>query len=413
MASKSRTLLHVHRYSAIFFLMPPLSRDFAPIDFRTRFPALDGIRALAVTLVFLLHYGGGSHGGWLLRGFNAVRERGWVGVDLFFVLSGFLITGILYDTATDPRFFKLFYIRRSLRIFPAFYLVAVVLLLLTPVFGYQWHRGHLPFLAYLGNITGSIHPSLYAVVSTRSHSDRVMLTHLWSLCVEEQFYLLWPLVVWWVRDRIRLIQIAGGLAIVAFALRLLLALQPQSASLQEWINHALPTRMDTLLAGAILALLLRGPRANLWQRSCKWLFLAGFACSVATMLASPAWLETAGYVCIAAAGAGLIGCTLRPESIAFRFFYLRSLRILGKYSYGFYLFSLLWQYAWVHVAESAGAKLHSTILGTALVMTSNALVTFVVAKLSYDLLEVRFLRLKRHFEYAAEIIEGRHAFTTR
>lgn len=392
--------------------MSSRSRDFAPIDFRTRFPALDGIRALAVTLVFILHYGGGSHGSPLLRGFNAIRERGWIGVDLFFVLSGFLITGILYDTAADPHFFKLFYIRRSLRIFPAFYLMAIVLLLLTPVFGYQWHWGHLPFLAYLGNVTGSIHPSLYAVVSARSHSDRVMLTHLWSLCVEEQFYLLWPLVVWWVRDRTRLIQIAGGLAAVALALRLLLVFQPQSASLQEWINHALPTRMDTLLAGAILALLLRGPRASRWQRSCKWLFLAGLACSIATMLAAPAWLETAGFACIAAAGVGLVGCTLRTESVAFRFFYLRPLRILGKYSYGFYLFSLLWQYAWVHLAESAGAKLHSTVLGTALVMGANALVTFTAAKLSYDLLEVRFLRLKRRFEYSSEMTEGRHAFTT-
>ncbi len=88
--------------------MEQITRSFPPVNFKHRFPALDGIRALAITLVFLLHYGGGTHGGALLRLFNAVRLRGWMGVDLFFVLSGFLITGILYDTRDEPHFFKLF-----------------------------------------------------------------------------------------------------------------------------------------------------------------------------------------------------------------------------------------------------------------------------------------------------------------
>ena len=109
-------------------------RPFPPIDFTTRFPALDGLRALAVTMVFALHYGGGLHGGRLLRLANAVRLRGWMGVDLFFVLSGFLITGVLYDTRSDSGYFRRFFARRALRIFPVFYLTFAVILLLTPVF---------------------------------------------------------------------------------------------------------------------------------------------------------------------------------------------------------------------------------------------------------------------------------------
>ncbi len=68
-------------------------RVFAPIDFRRRFPALDGLRALAIIAVFCAHYGGGSHGGHILTTLNRIRLYGWMGVDLFFVLSGFLITG--------------------------------------------------------------------------------------------------------------------------------------------------------------------------------------------------------------------------------------------------------------------------------------------------------------------------------
>ncbi len=397
--------------------MPSAQRNFAPIDFKTRFPALDGIRALAVGLVFLVHYGGGTHGGPWLALFNAVRLRGWVGVDLFFVLSGFLITGILYDTRNEPRFFKLFFARRSLRIFPVFYLVIVVLLLLTPVMGYEWHWGHLPFLIYMGNISGSLNPSLYGVVASRHPAGEAVLLHLWSLCVEEQFYLLWPAVVWWVRDRVRLIQIAAELSVAALVLRVLLVLQPQTASLQEWVTHTLPTHMDTLLFGAMLALLLRGPHADRWQRACKWFFLAGLASAIAIFIASPApdspWLETAGYTVLAAASMGLIGSTLRTGSAAFRLFHLRPLRIFGKYSYGFYIYHLLWRVAWVHLGDFVGQQLHNRVLGTTLVMATNALVTFLVARLSYDLFEVRFLRLKRHFEYDSEIAAHRHSFTTK
>jgi peptidoglycan/LPS O-acetylase OafA/YrhL len=397
--------------------MERVPRSFSPINLKDRFPALDGIRALAITLVFILHYGGGTHGGGLMYLFNAVRLRGWIGVDLFFVLSGFLITGILYDTQNDPRFFRLFFARRSLRIFPVFYLVAVVLLLLTPVFGYQWRWGHLPFLFYLGNFSALSDPSLNIVHSMYDRGGKLSLEHLWSLCVEEQFYLLWPLLVWWVRDRIKLIRAAAGLAAVAMTLRIFLLLQPGGEDLQKWIPHTLPTRMDTLLIGAILALVLRGPNADRWQRACKWIFLSGLAATLAIFIASPGQDSTAlvsvGYTFIALAAAGLIGCALRNGSTAYRLFHLRPLRILGKYSYGFYIFHLLYAAAWVELSDFAGARLHSGPLGRTLVMAANALVTLLVAKLSYDLFEVRFLRYKRHFEYSPEAEKQPYVLTTR
>src|SRR4051794_20681335 len=180
--------------------MQASSSPFHPIDFKTRLPALDGFRALAVTLVFIHHLGGGSHGGAVLRAINEFRKRGWMGVDLFFVLSGFLITGILFDTRNDSHFFSRFYARRSLRILPLFYLVAAVLLALTPIFNYQWHWLQLTFLAYIGNLFGNYDFSLYEVLSSSHPNAKIFLGHIWSLCVEEQFYLLWPFVVWLVRD---------------------------------------------------------------------------------------------------------------------------------------------------------------------------------------------------------------------
>ena len=195
------------------------TRFFGTIDRRMRFPALDGVRAVAVTMVFALHYGGGLHGGPILQAINWVRVRGWTGVDLFFVLSGFLITGILYDTRNDSRFFSRFFARRALRIFPVCYLLASLLLLLTPLLHYQWRWLQVTFLLYIAKVFAASDFSLYTVPSQSYAFMTADLSHLWSLCVEEQFYLLWPVAVFLVRDRLRLIWIALGLCVCAMTMR--------------------------------------------------------------------------------------------------------------------------------------------------------------------------------------------------
>lgn len=298
-------------------------RAFAPINFKDRFPALDGIRALAVTLVFINHYGGGAHGGRLLNLINEVRSRCWVGVDIFFVLSGFLITGILFDTREDSEYFKRFFARRSLRIFPVFYVVVAVLLVLTPVLHYQWRAGHLLFLIYMGNFFANHDVTLYLVQSANHPTFQVFLGHFWSLCVEEQFYLLWPIAIWLVRDRINLLWLASGICMLAFALRCVMFVVAGPAKAETWIIRTLPFRMDTLLIGGILALLLRGPNADRWQRFCRPVLIAGCALTLAIFWLSPAydsgWMLTVGLTTIALASAGLIGLTLRAGSPLFGF----------------------------------------------------------------------------------------------
>ena len=319
-------------------------QSFAPINHRMRFPALDGVRAVAVLMVFAFHYGGGAHRGPLLKVADAIRLQGWAGVDVFFVLSGFLITGVLYDTRNDSRFFSRFFARRSVRIFPVYYLVAVVLLLLTPIFHYSWHAVHLLFLVYLGNIPGAFMPAIYQLHARTPAAD-VYLGHLWSLFVEEQFYVLWPLLVWGIGGRVKLMWTASGLSALALALRVWMVLGSGIDLRGGWLLNMLPFHMDTLLIGGILALLLRGSRAPVWQWVCGPLFAVSTVTLVIFFVVDSerdaVWLSTVGFTLIALASAGLIGSALRPGSYACRFFSLRALRIMGRYSYGFYVYHLL------------------------------------------------------------------------
>ncbi len=395
--------------------MPPARQPFPAIDFKTRFPALDGIRALAVTMVFALHFGGGgTNGGPILKVINDVRNRGGAGVDIFFVLSGFLITGILFDTRHDSQFFKRFFARRSVRIFPIVYLLFAVLAILTPFVGYEWHWQHLTFLIYMGNFFANNHFDYYLLKSTAHPAAEGTLAHLWSLCVEEQFYLVWPIVVWLIRDRVKLLWTSVGLCVLALVLRIAAVMMWSPGTWQVWLPRSLPFRLDDLVMGAILALLLRGPAADAVQRSMKWVFLLGLAGTLLSFHFSPdpnsAWALTGQMTLIGIASVGLIGVTLRPASWAFKVFNLRPFRVLGKYSYGFYVWHIVWGRAWTQMLIFMVGLFHSVAIGGLASLTTTFVTTFVMAKLCYDLYEVRFLKWKYKFEYDSELATHKTAF---
>jgi peptidoglycan/LPS O-acetylase OafA/YrhL len=160
-----------------------------------RIPALDGIRGLAIALVMFHHftlYGGMRPDFVLDKVYRHVALVGWVGVDLFFVLSGFLITGILHDSRSDRHYFRNFYMRRTLRIFPLYYGVLAATFLVLPlvldVSGScrELLRDQAWYWTYLINVQIGLDywPSCF------------VLGHFWSLAVEEQFYLVWPLLLY-------------------------------------------------------------------------------------------------------------------------------------------------------------------------------------------------------------------------
>jgi len=210
-----------------------------------RITELDGLRAIAVILVFLNHYAPVASLPWL----HPIRRVGWIGVDIFFVLSGFLITGILMDTRGNKTgYYKSFYMRRSLRIFPLYYGLLTAVLMVMSV--WKWH--HLRemianwgnpawFYAYLGNVKTAV----------SNVSPPSQFVPMWSLHVEEQFYLIFPFLVRRLRMR-QLTQVLIGAVIAAPIIRLgLYWLFPASPLLQYML---LPCRIDALALGALVAI---------------------------------------------------------------------------------------------------------------------------------------------------------------
>jgi peptidoglycan/LPS O-acetylase OafA/YrhL len=325
-------------------------------------------------------------------------------VILFFVLSGFLITGILYDSLPDQHYFKNFYIRRSLRIFPIFYLVLAVCLVLTPILHFTLQWEHISFLFYLGNFFANWNWSLYELTSPTHPVLSISLAHFWSLFVEEQFYLIWPVVIFLVRDRIKLIRLSVAVILLVLLLRIGIVCFI-SLDTAGRFARLLPTRADDLLMGGAMALLLRGPEAERWLRR-SWLF---FLLGIIAFFLMAGWRGnfgfndpynlTIGLTLINLASAGLIALAIQEGSSVFRLLSLRPLRIVGNNSYGFYIYHDLFIGARIAYLVWCIAFFHSMVIGGLVYASTSYLMTLVVAGLSYELYEKRFLAMKSRFQY--------------
>ena len=360
---------------------------------------LDGFRGLAFLMVFTFHYAMSSKGGGLLtRATLNTSAGGWMGVDLFFVLSGFLITGILLDTRDKPHYFRNFYARRSLRIFPLFYGVLVLVLLLTPLLHLHWRLGHLWYFLYLGNFAGAWDFTLNEVLPS------VHLTHLWSLAVEEQFYLLWPLVVLKIRSRRSLLRMAAFLLAASLLLRLALV-HRFGVPAMEWSYGLLPTHADGLIAGAVCAVLYRKyDSRTLLRGSRPVLVVSGVLLGllfwhVGALNYHERYFAMFGYPVLATFCSCLLLRFAAPGHLLARLGATAPLRFFGKYSYGMYVFHQLFVPITTPTLRWLQSVTHSALMGGIAYFLVMLAATSLVSVLSFHLYEQPWLRLKRRFEY--------------
>ena len=347
--------------------------------------ALDGVRGLAALMVMIFH-------GWLAGVFDSVplinrlariAIFGQTGVDLFFVLSGFLITRILIASKGGKFYFKSFYVRRALRIFPLYYFFLLLFCVLTPLieghpitpFRHWWW-----FLVYLQNV-----PMTFTGMTMEGP------VHFWSLAVEEHFYLLWPLLVFLVPVRklasaacclIGLASVTRGIFLFGF---------------KVGVFTFTLCRMDALAFGALLACLEHQGVLSAFKPVFA-LVLTGVLPAIVLIWAKLSgsgadWLELLKFLFI-----GLIYWSLLGLTVAFQdtrgvklLFGNKPLRFAGKISYGLYVYHPLFFYLVFNYISVARHGIIALTVGIA--------VCFLFSYISFRLLERPFLKLKKYFKY--------------
>lgn len=369
-------------------------------------PSLDGVRGLAIVLVLACHFTwGASPNGLIDKIVLHVAWSGWFGVDLFFVLSGFLITRILLAARGGPHYFRNFYIRRTLRIFPLYYAVLAATLILPPLIdgsvrGADWFATLDRFGPWLWSYASNIRLALAGKWEVGG-----MLGHFWSLAVEEQFYLLWPAVVLLCPPR-RFRRLCIAIAIGAVAVRLGL----RSIHMPLGAYVLMPARADAFAIGACLAASLR-PEIDLGDlHRVARATLAACAAGIGAMFLrrhplneQVAGVQVFGYLLLALGFAAMIALAIdsdRQPSLIGRLMRNPVLRFFGKYSYAIYCVHPIVQAG----LQDVGLNVHtfptvagSNLPGVALYGAIALTITIGLALASWHLVEKHFIRLKKGF----------------
>jgi peptidoglycan/LPS O-acetylase OafA/YrhL len=362
--------------------------------------SLDGIRAVAILLVFAVHV---VHR--LPAPLNAnakvlfeFARAGWVGVDLFFVLSGYLITSVLLAARQGglAAYLKVFYWHRALRILPAYYVTMALVLAVLGLTGLTIRAIDVgALLVYVQNIVW--------IRSAPASSVNEIFGHTWSLAVEQHFYLIWPFVIYFVPPKFLLRVCACGIAL-ALALRVaLVALGVKPGG--EYVFTG--TRIDSLLCGAALAAFifnggLIGPRFLTAARislATSVVVFAAAAILAGTPYASTLFNRTIGFSLVAFAATSALVMALGP---GFHLFLTNKALVgLGKVSYCFYLVHLpvLSFTKGLFTSSAAGESSLGAYAAHALAFAvSGFVVSLGIAMLSLRFLEKPLLRFKGRFQ---------------
>ncbi len=380
----------------------------APTPFGGHLPALDGVRGVAILSVLLFHFVANTTATNPLERFvNQVLNYGSLGVDLFFALSGFLITGILYDSRSDPGYFRNFYMRRVLRIFPLYYAVLALVFFVLPL---------IPPFRVPEIVDLREHQAwawLYAVnvyLSIQGGWVLGHLTHFWSLAVEEHFYFVWPLVVWLLGGRPRaLLKVALAIAAASFAARVLASVAGVNLVALTVLT---PFQLDALCLGGFFAVWIRQPNG---EAAVRRVILPMTVVAVVVALGLHAFDAgaqaravtlplRAGMLRLLLVAVLLRALTAPLTSLTSRFFRAQTLAFLGKYAYGIYVYHhFLSLYFVTHRTEFLLADVvGSHTLAVAIQACAGIAASVAIAWLSYEYFEKPFLRLKRYWPSARE-----------
>ncbi len=369
---------------------------------RSKFiPELNAIRGLAILAVLFYHFGSlytPEHKTLLDHFFQSVCHCGWMGVDLFFVLSGFLITGILLDAKGSQRYFSSFYVRRILRIFPLYYGVLIAVFWLAPALSTLLHRH---FESAPSQWSYWLHVSNWL---TAFDPKGPLVTNFWTLSVEEQFYLVWPAVIALCPNRWNA-RLCCCLILGALILRNLPLFLHIQAAHDNFMYRLTPFRIDTLVLGALGAIAVRRQQwpaiSGIVRAAC---FIAGAFILVAVVARQrTVWPGNMAVIRFGYTGVALLCAsavlhayeTHRMNLFGARILRSTTLTRLGEYSYGIYVFH--------GIVRAYVPRLHlgnpSTRISQLSIMAIGMCAAFVIAIASFYFYEQPFLKLKKRFSY--------------
>jgi peptidoglycan/LPS O-acetylase OafA/YrhL len=372
-----------------------------------RIPSLDGIRGFAIGLVLLWH---GFFGALtalpnhpFASRFIALCRLSWSGVDLFFVLSGFLIGGILLDAADSKHYFLPFYIRRAHRILPL-YGIVLIFVFLVPLairsFGAIWIENRIPLHYYLGFLQ-----NLWMAKNGNFGSNILGVT--WSLAVEEQFYLTLPLAIRYT-PRSLLWWIVGVMILGAPVLRVLMNYGVNYGPFASYV--LMPCRADALGLGLAAALMTRNPR--LWQmlrRHRKYLYCALVATllGLLVLLLSGFSAFTNSIFGLEYSLLGLLYFQLLLTTLLNRrfdaIFSTPTLRYLGTIAYGLYLL----HFVTISGIHALAVRIHQGQSGwlVLVVSISGICLAIVLAAISWEFIEKPLIRRGHRYKYADDLAQ--------
>jgi peptidoglycan/LPS O-acetylase OafA/YrhL len=367
---------------------------------RTYIPSLEGIRGYAFLLVFFMHYFSRSDfpfqdSKWLYPIF-LFRQTAWLTVPVFFVLSGYLISGILIDTRVREGYFKVFYCRRVLRVFPVFYLTLLSVALVDKYHGLVMGPHFWSHFLYIHNVLPR-----YKQLGGRWAGEG-QITHLWSMGVEEQFYLLMPLLVWLCPRRRTLLKLVVLLITACFVIRFASPLLNISPYLMTFWT---PTRVDAILMGAVLAIIARRPIYKRMEPFARYVALAGIAATVAIAIrtdGAPPTTASLNALLISVLNLGataIVVCVMEQGSLVCRLCSQKWICWLGARSYGLYLFHGTYA-AWFLTTFTDILSQHMRRMNALLAAIGTAFcLTLFLAVFCYRFVEQPAMNIKKRIRY--------------